>query len=603
MVPSPSFVAVGARESRPIDEARGIVSCDDAEVAVEDVFGAFPAESLSAPTKDHESQLIGSARELRVAEHYLQRFETVLVTNVAALTEAIASLRFPSHPEQPDTNGAVAFNSEIYRKENTTSEPRAQSPRLMFPVARPRSTWLDDVRSSLWRSSFSGKRSSNAGKCMRVSSPLSLIATSGIRPTRSEKLSAIMKSALATDILKYVPSGARSVTRGRIALIADTIRNSLCFRMLVIATLLVSTVSLGMQVNHLAANGTDKPSLQSVETTCMVIFTMELIPRAVFVVRWDTFGGGMVDRLFVFDAMIVFLAWIDFAMSLLLADGKDVDTNVATILTVARSARSLRLCRLVCFLPQVRVVVLTIINSLGDLFWLWILMMCVIFVFAVTITDGVARFSHFGDAHVDLAEDLKEDFGSVGRGMYTLLKCIIGGVSWGEPAGRISQIGGGYFAVFMLFIALMMFSILNVVLGFFVDGAIQLMERDRELCQERALEKNKRIANDLVTLLAHLDEDGDGCITFSEWLDALADEQTRVLLDALGFDAADGESIFESIDVDHNGSISLRELVNGVQRIKGKATALHMDLLMRRTSRVDEMFAVLQRVHAKLQEI
>eukprot|EP00927_Polykrikos_kofoidii_P046707 TRINITY_DN40850_c0_g1_i1.p1 TRINITY_DN40850_c0_g1~~TRINITY_DN40850_c0_g1_i1.p1 ORF type:complete len:390 (-),score=53.23 TRINITY_DN40850_c0_g1_i1:52-1149(-) len=355
-----------------------------------------------------------------------------------------------------------------------------------------------------------------------------------------------------------------------------------------------------MQADQLASAGTGSSTLESVETICTVILTMELIPRSIFFLHGDPVKGRVCDGVFFFDAIIVLLAWSDFVLGLCLGSRNDQDEALATLLTIARSARSLRLCRLVCFVPQIRVVILTIVNTLPEFCWLGVLMVCVIFVFAIPITEGAARFVHDGEVPDDLAENIKEDFGYVTKAMYTLFKCVIGGVNWGEPARLMIHIGSGYLAVFIVYISLMIFSVLNVVLGFFVDGAIQLMERDRQLCRERSVAKNKRLADDLLTMLASLDKDSDGTITFSEWLDAIADGETRVLLEAMGFDSTEASNVFASIDVDNNGIVSLPELVGGIQRIKCKPTALHMDLLMRRTSCLDNILKKMEELDARL---
>eukprot|EP00927_Polykrikos_kofoidii_P018350 TRINITY_DN18495_c0_g2_i9.p1 TRINITY_DN18495_c0_g2~~TRINITY_DN18495_c0_g2_i9.p1 ORF type:complete len:626 (-),score=79.78 TRINITY_DN18495_c0_g2_i9:174-1949(-) len=513
-------------------------------------------------------QPVGSTVEARVVEKYLDRFEVILVSNMTALMEAVKSVRSDNTSTTPTKNVVSMLPGRSMTKlpshANYSPSP-ALSPMISFVPSRRR---LASARGSF----------------------------------ASIQLNTAINSAVADDILSYIPStSSKSSTanNGRSASLVDGIQKSLGLRMLVITCLIVSTVTFWMQVDQLASDGTTSTSLELVETICAVIFTLVLLPRGISVLRCDHLKGTRVDYDFVLEAITVFFAWFDFVVSNL-SKANVNSRELSSVLSFARSVRSLRLCRLIFFLPQVRFVVLTILNSLDMLFWSALLIIVVTFVFAVTITEGAAHVIRSNEFMDDLADDTTEDFGSVIRSMYTLFRCCVGGMDWGEPAAYILKMGWSYFIAFLIYISLMTFSILNVVSGFFVDGAIVLRERDREMCIERVTEKNKHIAHDLMALLLDIDTDGDDSITLAEWVEALQNRRVRVLLDSMGFDSSEGRRAFDTIDVDANGIISLQELVSGMQRLKGKVTGLHMDMLLRRTACFGEMHKILNDIAAKL---
>eukprot|EP00927_Polykrikos_kofoidii_P018346 TRINITY_DN18495_c0_g2_i1.p1 TRINITY_DN18495_c0_g2~~TRINITY_DN18495_c0_g2_i1.p1 ORF type:complete len:647 (-),score=79.24 TRINITY_DN18495_c0_g2_i1:174-1970(-) len=520
-------------------------------------------------------QPVGSTVEARVVEKYLDRFEAILVSNMTALTEAVKSIRLDNSSTIPTEK----------RKTVVSTLPGRTRTNLSLHESRSPSQSLSRVFSSF------------------IPIPTRRCHGSAQGSFGSIRLKKAISSAMANDILSHIPTTKsiklQTAPDGRFASLGDRIQESLCLRMLVITCLIVSTVTFWMQVDQLASDGTTSTSLELVETICAVIFTLVLLPRGISVLRCDHLKGTRVDYDFVLEAITVFFAWFDFVVSNL-SKANVNSRELSSVLSFARSVRSLRLCRLIFFLPQVRFVVLTILNSLDMLFWSALLIIVVTFVFAVTITEGAAHVIRSNEFMDDLADDTTEDFGSVIRSMYTLFRCCVGGMDWGEPAAYILKMGWSYFIAFLIYISLMTFSILNVVSGFFVDGAIVLRERDREMCIERVTEKNKHIAHDLMALLLDIDTDGDDSITLAEWVEALQNRRVRVLLDSMGFDSSEGRRAFDTIDVDANGIISLQELVSGMQRLKGKVTGLHMDMLLRRTACFGEMHKILNDIAAKL---
>eukprot|EP00927_Polykrikos_kofoidii_P008953 TRINITY_DN13732_c0_g1_i1.p1 TRINITY_DN13732_c0_g1~~TRINITY_DN13732_c0_g1_i1.p1 ORF type:complete len:647 (-),score=81.54 TRINITY_DN13732_c0_g1_i1:114-1970(-) len=607
MPPNPVLAPLRFHDPVAYDESMGQVRCEDVEIiVVEAALSPSPRSGISAciASEEHTEarfvrdegihlhQQIGATRDVPIVEVALQRFERILVDNMASLKEIVGSLAL-----LPTTHGQ-SERTDVFQKgssnavETTQVEEIVQTPVSPRPIkfrSTPSSTnmelgMLDSCDTSMAHTETLMVQCNSVaidrGRLWRQRgrSNLSVISPPR-RHQASLNVSTMVDYAVATDILRYLPDSLIGQRASTIVSFFRRLKDSRIFTVIVMSSLLASTITYGMQVDRLVIHGKSDPWLDATEIMCTAIFTLELIVR-IAAMQHDR---GKLDHSLVFDAGIVMSAWIDFVVTVSVGEQS---AHITSFLTIVRSARSLRLCRLVCFLPQVRVVILTIVSSMNALFWLVLVMLCVMFVFAAVLTEGVGQLFQRGAVPDDLMEDMRHDFGSVATSMYTLFKCVIGGVSWGEPGHLTWHLGLGYFGVFLCYIALMMFSVLNVVLGFFVDGAIQLMDRDRELCSMRLREENKHIAEDLLALLSSLDTNGDGEISYSEWLHALANSDTRQLLEVLGFDSADAAQLFHLIDTDESGSIDLRELIGSMQRVRGKVTALHIDLVLRRLTRL-----------------
>merc|ERR1712107_681799 len=111
-------------------------------------------------------------------------------------------------------------------------------------------------------------------------------------------------------------------------------------------------------------------------------------------------------------------------------------------------------------------------------------------------------------------------YGTVDRAMYTLFLSMCGGISWGEPAAVAYFLGPIYLWFFLFFISFTIFSVLNIVTGVFVDGAITQANEDRSLIAHKAELAQKALSEELISVLSEIDTDGSGFLTIEEWTGA-----------------------------------------------------------------------------------
>eukprot|EP00927_Polykrikos_kofoidii_P053231 TRINITY_DN4750_c0_g1_i3.p1 TRINITY_DN4750_c0_g1~~TRINITY_DN4750_c0_g1_i3.p1 ORF type:complete len:648 (-),score=71.88 TRINITY_DN4750_c0_g1_i3:148-1965(-) len=529
----------------------------------------FSGESDNSVQKNRS---IGIYEDARSVELCLQRFESVLVSSVAKLDAAVAVL----------SDGTWVPNKRVDTATHVEDNASWRRTRTLFPPNE-----VSPARSTNRRV---GSTSTCTMQCTEsnntVGQMTSSTSTKDVRRARRTTGSLLGKHNIPLKVSSF-GNDLLSVTRvsptwNKIPVNRDFVSwlvyDNLLFRAFIVSALLTSTVTFGMQVN-LTVQSMTNPVLDNVETTCTIIFTLELLLK-LFLHGKDLWN--CVDADLVLDAIIVSFAWVDLVVVICAGGGEHMQPELTTILTVVSSARSLRLARVALFVPHIRIVMSTIASSLDSLFWLCMLMLCVMYVFALILTAGMGQLMmRQHDISDDSIEDLKRSFGSVSRTTYTLFLAANGGVSWGEPASLVMEIGPSYFVVYLVFISLMIFSVLNVVLGVFVDGAIQLMERDRDLCAARAVSDHNQLLRDSRLLMFCLDLDENGIITWEEFRTALMDKKSRITLEVMGMDTSDLWELFTLIDTDEDGVITTHELLLAAHRSRGKATKLHMDVVMK----------------------
>merc|ERR1712135_132710 len=102
----------------------------------------------------------------------------------------------------------------------------------------------------------------------------------------------------------------------------------------------------------------------------------------------------------------------------------------------------------------------------------------------------------------------------------------------------------------MLFIAIMVFALLNIVTGIFVNDAVEMAQMDKDVT--RLLEEPE-----LVHIFAHL-----------------------------GLEVTEAVDLFEALDVDENKELEVQEFVVGCMQLRGQAKTVDVVIQMRQTRRI-----------------
>lgn len=219
-----------------------------------------------------------------------------------------------------------------------------------------------------------------------------------------------------------------------------------------------------------------------------------------------------------------------------------------------------------------------------------------------SITDGDQKTVDF----------LFEYFGSLWLGMYTLFKCITGGIDWeaiSDPLRRISPL---LVVAFCVYIALGTLCILNLITAVFLETATN---------KSKAMFKRETVMDDMSNRLKWIDHtkalfktvlrdiDGERYDRVGgNFRESVSLNQFKSLLetrpDVMAHLARDGlhmyspVDIFNIIDDNGDGSIDLNEFVVGLHRLKGNLSPLHMSFELNRILRkIERLHEYIERVH------
>jgi len=365
-----------------------------------------------------------------------------------------------------------------------------------------------------------------------------------------------------------------------------------------------NAMMLGVQVNLEAQNKTPDAWFRYIEWGCTVIFTVELAVR-IWAVGLRKMFARLERLMSTMDFTLVIISLMDTALDILVTSGSGVKTSasMARLIKVLRMGRLLRPLRTVALLSELRVIAAMIASSFRSLFWLMCIVLALIYCFALVLTQGTASyFKDVAESGIipEEYEEMKYAFGSVPGTMYSLLLSMTGGRSWGEFSSLISNAGAWYSAVVALFVCVTLFSVLNIVTGVFVDGAIELSKRDRNILIEKQNNNREATRTHLVSLLSQLDQNGDGTISRDEFFVAITQYEVQEFMDALGIDPDNAAEVFLLLDEDGDGYVGLQEFIGGMERIRGEAKSIDIQMLRFYIMKIADEIACMRGMQSKL---
>lgn len=215
-------------------------------------------------------------------------------------------------------------------------------------------------------------------------------------------------------------------------------------------------------------------------------------------------------------------------------------------------------------------------RSLG---WTLLLLFLVMFIFAVYMVTTIAY--HISQGGSTQLHDLH--FGSLLAAMLVLFQAITGGIDWITITDQLQDISLPLTCAFVLYICFVMFAVLNIMTGFFVEQAVSCAETDVERVISEEVDERDRVAKNLQNVFREADKAGCGTITWTQLMDHLEDPTVQAYFKTLHLELWDIRTFF---DITNDGSeddpagISIDQFVRCCLRLKGPAK--NVDVLVLR---------------------
>ncbi|CAE7665595.1 Scn4a, partial [Symbiodinium pilosum] len=324
-------------------------------------------------------------------------------------------------------------------------------------------------------------------------------------------------------------------------------------------------IGIDVQLNPAALDATP-PALVAIQYFYTFLFCMELVLRALALGKeyfcgkewvWAALDGFIVATSLWEVFVDTWYALVDDDSSSLEIFGGLAGLKAFRIVRITRIVKTVRLMRIFRFVLALRMLVHSILHTLKALFWALVLLLLIIYVFALIFTQIVN--GHIRDPAVaplppEELETSMSFYGSLVDTMVSLFMAVTNGVGWERlyrPLGSISHV---WSFLFWFYISFVFFAVLNVLTAVFCQSAIESAQNDHATAVQN-MEANKEMhLKKLRALFSQLGNEESGVITFGQFESKIHSPEVREYFETLGLDVEDAWSFFKLLDRDGGGS-------------------------------------------------
>lgn len=341
------------------------------------------------------------------------------------------------------------------------------------------------------------------------------------------------------------------------------------FDWVVCVAIILNAASLGVQTNFMANSSSPEVPIEflRLETFFCVVFALELCLRLfTFKKLFFTMPGFHWN---VFDFIVVILQVTEEVLAAFQSDA-DLNFSFARVVRLMRLVRVIRIARILRLIHELRVLVVSIGNSMRSLMWTVVLLWLLIYSVALVLTQLVTEHQHSSTG--DSADpELERWWGDMPRSMLSLFESIVGGVDWEQILSPLTESITPGWPLALLFVVYIMFTsmaMMNVVTGIFVDSVLTSAKNDQNTI---LLSNAKEIFNQL----------HGSSMSRDEFVKNVREPQMQRFMRGIDVDPSDAEHLFSLLDVEESGLINSEEFLTASVRLREPAKGLDTAMLLR----------------------
>lgn len=222
-----------------------------------------------------------------------------------------------------------------------------------------------------------------------------------------------------------------------------------------------------------------------------------------------------------------------------------------------------------------------------------LLLLIIMYMFGIAISQVVAGYveeRRLGDNLLASDNTIMFYFGSIYRTIFTLFMTISGGVGWGDVVLPLSNAGPIGVLFYVIFVALMILVVMNVLIGIFCQCAIESAANDRESIIQFHISERDRYIRTLTDYVNEVGLGGDGMYLSKEFKDFVGkDARMQALLRSLDINVTDAISLFDLLD-QGSGLVPIDEFVTGCITLRGGAKAVQIETVHRICLSLEQRF-------------
>lgn len=343
-----------------------------------------------------------------------------------------------------------------------------------------------------------------------------------------------------------------------------------------------NSILIGIQTDYMARRiGEEAPLVFTViDAGYTAIFGLELA------VRLLASGVGFFYRdrgLFwnYLDVVIVLPSIFELVLAVFVQlPAVSTDITVVRILRITRVFRVIRVVKVMKFIRSLRQLVESVMHTMRSLAWSMLLLVVIIYVFAIMFTDASASYQEENREETSLTLELFSHFSDLHVSMHTLFRSVSGGIDWGIVAHVLGEVHWIWMYLFSLYVGFVMFAVLNVMTGIFCQVAVESSWNDPQLLLQHSIVERERQRDLIRQLYHHFGQNlGRRKITLVDIEEQFDSDGVQGLFSVLDIYPGTAWDLFKQLDINGDACISEEEFVSGILRLKGVAKSWDMEII------------------------
>jgi len=312
--------------------------------------------------------------------------------------------------------------------------------------------------------------------------------------------------------------------------------------------------------------------LSSCETSFIVFYTFEICLRMLDQ-RSSYFTGG--DKWWnLFDVVLVIQGVSEQML-------KDVSNfSFLRMLRLMKMLKLLRMVRLLRMFRELRLILTSICACLSSMLWTSVLIISITYLFGIAFMQACTGYLQEPDDQTDprIRASILENWGSAPRSILSLYMSSLGGLDWEKVVEPLAYVGfgGAYYVLFLIYIAVFAFVIMNVISSIFMESILSRADEDHNLNIERQMEQKEAYIHKLQNLYSLLDNDKSGEISYDEFMSEIHSPHMQAFTSSLGIDISDAQLFFQDISDHGKRSVDMDTFVVGCIKLKGAAKSVDL---------------------------
>jgi len=324
--------------------------------------------------------------------------------------------------------------------------------------------------------------------------------------------------------------------------------------------------------------------------TLMFLFEFGL---RIWLYRWE-FIYGEHWRWNFFDSVLIMVTVVHWFINVFLIDSMHVHMGRLPRVTFLRILRLPRVAidfsHLDC-IHSLQLMTASIMHSLTFSSVAFGVVIAIIYLFSVCFVQGIIDLlegATVGSIGQDSLGQIAQTFGSVQITLLSLFQAISGGIDWKALMVPLSLVSWRYTLLLFLYIFVVLFGLLNIVASMFVECVCQVTKENYKERIRSELLAQKRWMGELSQLFREADEDESGGLSWTEFSALVNAPMMRAYFTTLELNIEDAKEIFDYLDVQGDGEVTMQDFVRGCVCLRGEAKSVDVAVLRsqwQRTSR------------------